>query len=154
MTAYIAKSPHACRAMLILLGTLWTAAPVRADILTYVCMGKESTFPETIEEQQELTERPATVRIEIDRQKKTMRLSGTTTADGQGALRTTTTLLDTSYPGARVIYETSFKYVLVWLSQTKNTLSVIASTHLSLSEPDAEGRALFSGNCRLPTKKE
>ena len=111
-------------------------------------------YTETVEEhQQNLTQLSATVRIEIDRQKQTMTLSGTKKADGTGALRTSATFSVTSYPRTMVIYEVVYKHVLVNFSQARNELTVIGSTHPDASSPDAEQRLLFRGICRPTLQK-
>jgi hypothetical protein len=70
------------RAILILV-TLALAADAAADTLQFVCVGTESIYTETFAEHQEnLTKRPATVQVEVDLEKKTMSVSGTTNADG------------------------------------------------------------------------
>jgi hypothetical protein len=137
--------------VLALCGTLSITAEAAADVLQFECVGKESIYTTTFEEhQQNLTERPTTVQIELDRTRKTLTVSGTTTADGKGALKVNPASFDAIYERARVIYEVPFKYVQVHLPQARNDLSIIAATHLDLSEPEAEGRLLFSGICRLP----
>jgi hypothetical protein len=91
--------------------------------------------------------------VELDRTRLTLSVSGTTAADGKGALQVTPASFDASFERARVIYEVPFRYVQVHLPQGRNDLSIIATTHLDLSEPEAEGRLLFRGTCRLPKVK-
>lgn len=127
---------------------------VAADVLQFVCVGKESIYTETFEAyQQNLTHKPATVQIELDRGRKTMSVSGTTTAEGKGALKDNPTAFEALFERKRVIYEVPFKYVQVSLPQSSNDITIIAMTHEDLYEPDAEGRLLFSGTCRLPKQK-
>ena len=141
------------RAILICLTTLGTTTAASADLVVFDCVGKESIYTPTFEEHQtNLIERSAAVRLEIDRKEKTMSLKGTTNADGRGPLNITPASFNTSYTKPMIIYEVHFKHVLINLAQTKNELAVIASTHLDLSAPDAEGRLLFRGICRLPSK--
>jgi hypothetical protein len=139
--------------ILVCLGAL-AGADAGAETLQFVCVGEELIYTETFGENQEnLTRRPRTIQIELNREKKTMSVSGTTNADGKGALEESTASFATSFQRARVIYEIPFKYVLAGLSQARNELSILATTHLDLAEPDAEGRLLFKGLCRPPKRK-
>jgi len=140
--------------VLVSFGLLSITADAAADVIQFDCVGKESIYTTRFEEHQEnLTERPTTVRIELDRTQMRLSVSGTTAADGEGILKITPASFDASFERARVIYEVPFRFVQVHLPQNRNDLSIIATTHLSLSEPEAEGRLLFSGTCRPPKLK-
>ena len=125
-----------------------------ADVLTFVCVGQESFFPKTqADQEQTITQKSTTVRLELDRQKNTLTLRGTAQADGSGALRTPNGTFATNYAKTLTMFDVAFKHVLISLPQDGNQLVVAASTHARLDAPDSEARVLFMGICRLPVQK-
>ncbi|HEY7642859.1 MAG TPA: hypothetical protein VH814_24200 [Steroidobacteraceae bacterium] len=136
------------------MAALLTSTSVAADVLSFVCVGTEKFYAKTLEGgDPELPERPTTIQLEFDRQKQTITLHGTTQADGTGPARPAYGTFNTSYQKTNVFFGVTFKYVLISVPKTTNQLVVIASTHPSLDPDEAEGRAVFVGNCRLPMKK-
>jgi hypothetical protein len=142
------------RASLLALAGLLASTAAQADVLTFVCMGKESHYPKAIEgPEDKIVEKPTTVHVEIDRQKKTLTMRGTALADGNGPATLSPTKYEASYPKTITILGVTYKHVFVTLPQNSNRMSVIASTHLQFDAPEWEGRSLFSGICRPPTQK-
>ena len=139
----------------IAMAGLLMSTAAEAEVLTFVCVGQELVYPKTHEDyEQSIAQRPTTVRLEVDRQGKTVKLHGTAQADGTGSARTTDGSFATSYAKTLAIFGVTFKHVLISLPQDGNKLAVMASTHPNLESPGAEGRALFVGTCRLPARKD
>jgi len=139
----------------IALSITWALPTVEAaaDVLLFDCVGQESSYAASFAEHQaNVTQRPLAIRIEMDRDNKSMSVKGTSDADGAGPLSVSPEAFKTIFEKTRIIYEVPFKYVQVQMLQAQNSVLIFAVTHLDLSEPNAEGRVLFTGNCRLPKR--